>query len=502
MKNNDYTSEELIAFYKKINQNKNKLEIEDIQDIFETKEEARVRIEQEKKDFYLLKDKIESFVNMKKVKPYDLYHTVFHLDEDYIQKNDRKKHKNNMKSNPIFLTVDNVKEEPSKRKAGKYIAYADTLKKTVNEVKKHEFAICSGLTYFGKSNTLKSANKLHAFIIDLDYVTADTFANFMSGMQGGWYPAPNFIVQSGHGLHIYYVMEEPIALYPYTKQLMKEFKYLLTKRIWNRYTSLEEKPQIQGINQAFRIPGSKTKLDGIKTQAYEFNTHPWTIEQLDEYTETNSILKEMVKKLVYKESKITLAEAKEKYPEWYEHTVVNKKPTRKIEFSRAIYDSFKNRILKEAAFGHRYHCVMCLVIFGMKAKDVTYEEIENDVYELQPRLSALHREPFTIADCKAALEVYDKDDTVKWTRKNISRLTNIEMVAQKRNWQKQKEHLEEARTIRDIRMKRKDTVWYNKNGAPTKQVIVEQWKLDNPNGTKYQCIKETGISKPTVYKWW
>ena len=42
----------------------------------------------------------------------------------------------------------------------------------------------------------------------------------------------------------------------------------------------------------------------------------------------------------------------------------------------------------------------------------------------------------------------------------------------------------------------------NTYGAPTKQEQVKQWRNDNPNGTKAQCIRDTGISKPTVYKWW
>ena len=32
--------------------------------------------------------------------------------------------------------------------------------------------------------------------------------------------------------------------------------------------------------------------------------------------------------------------------------------------------------------------------------------------------------------------------------------------------------------------------------------IIEEWQRNNPSGSKNQCIRETGISKPTVYKWW
>ena len=47
-----------------------------------------------------------------------------------------------------------------------------------------------------------------------------------------------------------------------------------------------------------------------------------------------------------------------------------------------------------------------------------------------------------------------------------------------------------------------DGSWRNKNGAPTKAQIVKEWKQLHPEGTKADCIRETGLTKPTVYKWW
>ena len=36
----------------------------------------------------------------------------------------------------------------------------------------------------------------------------------------------------------------------------------------------------------------------------------------------------------------------------------------------------------------------------------------------------------------------------------------------------------------------------------TKDKIIKEWRVQHPNGTKAQCIKDTKISKPTVYKYW
>lgn len=43
---------------------------------------------------------------------------------------------------------------------------------------------------------------------------------------------------------------------------------------------------------------------------------------------------------------------------------------------------------------------------------------------------------------------------------------------------------------------------FNKGGAPTKQYIINKWRQKNLNGTKAECIRDTGISRPTVSKWW
>ena len=44
--------------------------------------------------------------------------------------------------------------------------------------------------------------------------------------------------------------------------------------------------------------------------------------------------------------------------------------------------------------------------------------------------------------------------------------------------------------------------WRENNGRKPKNTIVKEWRKKNPQGTKADCIRATGLSKPTVYKWW
>ena len=83
---------------------------------------------------------------------------------------------------------------------------------------------------------------------------------------------------------------------------------------------------------------------------------------------------------------------------------------------------------------------------------------------------------------------------------NKSDKTGIRLTTNKRNGRKQSQHVKIMNAIREI--EHPDGEWRNKNGAPEKKEIVEEWQQLHPNGKKSECIKDTGLSKPTVYKWW
>ena len=39
-------------------------------------------------------------------------------------------------------------------------------------------------------------------------------------------------------------------------------------------------------------------------------------------------------------------------------------------------------------------------------------------------------------------------------------------------------------------------------GSSQQKKLVEEWRTAHPDGKKADCIRDTGLSKPTVYKWW
>lgn len=75
------------------------------------------------------------------------------------------------------------------------------------------------------------------------------------------------MVNSGTGLHLYYLLDQPVPMYPKNHLYLKELKYALIRQIWNRFTSTIEQPQMQG----FRIVGSGSKLSrDYPVVAYRF----------------------------------------------------------------------------------------------------------------------------------------------------------------------------------------------------------------------------------------
>ena len=431
----------------------------------------------------------------KEVSALDVYSDIFHLGEGSIQKEGQDQEARNRKSNPIAYWKNR------KDKKGHYrIMFDDTFEDVLTELQEADFAILNGITYFGRKNLQASANKMYALIFDLDGVTDSSLNNFMSGaIRAEAYPVPNFIALSGHGVHLYYVFEEPVPLYPNIKIQLKQLKYALTEKMWNGYTSKDKKIQYQGINQGFRPIGGKTKIDGVRVRAFRVNNHPYSLSQICEYVLPEYRIDESK---LYKESKMTLDQAKKKYPEWYQKRVISGDNSKgHWTCKRDLYDWWKRQIRTGATYHHRYFNIMCLAIYAVKS-GISEEELRVDAMELIPFMNDIYpEESFTETDMESALECYD-ERYCTFPIEDISKLSGILIQKNKRNYQRQKDHLEEARAIRDIRSRRRGEAWDAHNGRKSHADQVIQWRLTHPEGRKADCIRETGLSKSTVYRHW
>jgi hypothetical protein len=424
----------------------------------------------------------------------DVYSDMFQLGSNAIQRN--LEEKGQYKSNPLGY-FKNEKENK-----GHYrIMFEDTFEKNLKVLQQADFSIMNGITYFGRKNVQEHASKMFGMIFDLDGVTDQTLDNFLYASfnkDARIYPIPNYIILSGHGVHLYYVFERPIPLYPNIKLQLKEFKYELTRKVWNRYTTKSfEKVQYQGINQGFRVIGGKTKIKGIKVRAFQMNTHPYCLEELNEYVPEEHQIDE---KKLWKESTLTIAQAKKQYPIWYEKRVVKGEPRGTWICKEDLYQWWLKKITKEVNVGHRYFCVMCLAIYGIKS-GVSKEQVKKDAIELIPIFNEMSSDdPFTTNDIYSALECYD-ERYMTFPINDISKISGIVIEKNKRNGRKQDVHLKIARSTRDIIHNN----WREGNGRPigsgTKEKIINDYLKVHPTETPTQIARALNVSRPTVYKY-
>lgn len=361
------------------------------------------------------------------------------------------------------------------------------------------FIIISPISYVGKSRSSENARMMYALAIDLDGINKEInmIDLFHQIEKVEHLPKPTYTVISGSGLHLYYVFEKPVPLFKNVVEQLTRLKNDLTRKIWNGWvTDLNEKVQYQSIFQGFRLVGGVTK-SGSRTKAFVTGDRV-TVEYLNEFVFDK---KNTVTEFAYK-SNLTLEEAKKKYPEWYEKRIVRGKPRGTWTCKRDLYDWWLKR-LYEIKEGHRYYGVMCLCIYAKKC-GITREELEHDAFGLVDRLDILTTDEenhFTREDVLCALELFN-DNYITFPIDTISKLTEIRIEKNKRNYRKQSVHLMGARAIQEINDKVNGTNWRDGNGRKPKKDMVEEWQHNNPQGRKADCIRDTGLAKSTVYKWW
>ena len=404
------------------------------------------------------------------------------------------------KPNAIYLYKND--DETSERKMIRRIMLSDTWEDDyMNNVEMNEKALCSGLAYVGRANRIQNATKMNAMIFDIDGVDLSLLdvltQRFTDKVQIRSIPYPTFTVLSGTGVHLYYVFDEPIPLYPNIKTQLKALKHDLTRRFWDYGgTSRIRNIQYQGISQNFRMVGSINDKYGNVVTAYRTGDKI-SLDELNKHTfyEENRV----DLRYKFRPSKMTLEEAEKRYPDWFERVIIKgEKTKRKWSVSRDLYDWWKDKKISEATAGHRYYFMMCMAIYAVKC-DIPKKELEEDLQEAFEYLKHIkHENELTEDDIRSALEMYDKTYYL-YTLDDISKLSAIPIQRTKRNGRSQEQHMKVMNAIRDALYPNGE--WRNKKGAPTKERLVKDYIADNPNKSVTEIARALNVSRPTVYKY-
>lgn len=395
------------------------------------------------------------------------------------------------------------------------IVFGDHFKESMARVYKSEFAVCSMISYSGRRRSAKNAFKCHGFIIDLDGVELrelDCFWGWVQDLEK--IPWPTYVANSGHGIHVYYLFENPVPLYPKVVEHLQRLKRGITEWVWNRETSTykPQERQFQGIYQGFRMVGSCTKLGkynpetGTDTRSKYLvkawrTGRPVTISYLNKFVEEKYRCPDTEDYSSWDWAcgeHHNLAECEKLYPEWYMRRIMRKEPAGQYKCNHGLYDWWLAKIQEPGAAkdGNRFHCISMLYTFAAKCM-IAKEFVDADAQALiEPFNELTKREDndFTEEDVRAASKFYHPK-YVKIGRREISRRTGIRIEPSRRNGRTQEEHLKRAGHIRKLST-------YEHNGRPDKAQIVREWRKANPKGSKAECARATGIHRETVYKWW
>ena len=423
------------------------------------------------------------------------------------------------KPNAVYLYQSDSTAEYQNRKMCRRIMLSDTWEKDFHAyVEENHFSLCSGLSYRGRRSRLEDAQQMNALVFNLDGVGERELRNLRtrfgeSPYYAGSLPQPTFLVASGRGLHLYYVFKQPVDLYPNIKLQLKSVKYDFIFRMWDPGdTSTQNRVQYPSINQAFRMVGSINGKYGNVIRAYRTGDKI-TLDLLNQYARPEN---QVDVNKPFRPSKMTRAQAKESYPEWYWRVVVEKKRLKKWDIKGkqgyALYEWWLKRI-GEVKGGHRYYFMMCMVIYACKC-DVPREKLEKDLEMAYEKLQLVqHDNPLTKEDVRSALEAYDKE-YYNFTIADIEKLTDIHIKRNKRNGRSSKEHLHGEYWIENGR-KRVNVCKANRElalqemrengeitGRPSAENMIREYIQEHPEAGKKEVCAGTGRSKTTVYKYY
>lgn len=400
------------------------------------------------------------------------------------------------KYNGIIVEIDSSKSKVYRH------TLTDDLKKIDEVCSRNNFCLMSPISYVGKSRCSNNAREMYALVIDLDGVVDVSNFNFlMTQIDHGlemtafiWgLPRPTYIVSSGTGVHLYFVFEHPIRLFPNVIKELEKLKKRLTWQAWTQGASvLHDKVQYESLFQGFRVVGTITKK-GTRTRAFKTGDKV-TIDYLNQFVPEEH----QAEGFCYKSS-ISLQQAKEKWPDWYEKRIVNKEPRGTWTCKRDLYFWWIKTLRAGAEQGHRYWCVMTLAVYAKKS-GVSYEELAKDAMNLIDFLDSRGdgTDPFTEADVLDALEAYN-DNYYTYPIKSIVERTGIPIEKNKRNGRSQEQHVKMMNLIRDLDDPQGN--WRNKQGAPTKEAEIKAYAAAHPEANHSEIARALGVSRPTVIKW-
>ena len=373
------------------------------------------------------------------------------------------------------------------------------------------FGLIAPISWWGKSHGKINAHELFAFAIDIDYLDWQKLKNLLNHFKCGIQPTPNYLVSSGKGVHLYYLLENPVPLYHNLEKLLSNIKKGFIRGAWFDATSLKpDKPDITGIYQGFRCVGSLSKLgEGFPVRAWKLSDVRFTIES---FVASSPRMQGRGKEIDLsilngkpewkpKALRVPLEECQTLFPDWYERVIAGKKTKSEVwHNSPRLYEWWKRQLMEHSVVGGRYFALVSLCAFGRKC-GIDDETVRRDAYGFLEHMESITDDEtnhFTKFDVSDALRSLNNPYIARLTRQWIAEHSKIEVKANKRNGRPQNIHVDLMNKMREIK---KGFGECNDGGRPSAEEAFHNYYLyfDEPTCSGFcQC---TGYKKSVWYKY-
>lgn len=345
--------------------------------------------------------------------------------------------------------------------------------------------LMGGTTYFNGFISKSTAQNIYSFIVDMDNVYSGVL---LRSLQHNWkletgeaVPMPTYIVNSGTGLHLYFVLEEPLPCYKsQIKQIDQLYRRLAvietTRRVYLR-------PSVQWFGQDFRMAGGCGK-NGWENTVFRVGKK-WNVDELARAVGLENV------HFVHKRDSLSKPKIENKGKK--------KGQNRKGYYLNSrVYESSVERCRSETYEGTRYMSMCALSVLGWKCK-ISREKLESDLLSLIPIYNKNARRLIRQKEIYSAMKMYNQK-AMETPKLRTQDWLGWKFKGSKRNGRKRAEHIKLMNFVRDEINGNKD--WRNSEGSPNKANIVRLWRKNNPERKKIDCERETGLSRHTVLKWW
>lgn len=362
--------------------------------------------------------------------------------------------------------------------------------------------LLGGSTYFKNFVSKATAKDVHALIIDMDNVWAGVL---QSALQNDWneddkeLPKPTYIVNSGTGLHLYFLFDEPIPHYVCNSEKIDQlYRRLAVQQTTSR---IYLQKQVQWFGQDFRMAGSLNKYNW-RNEVFRVG-EKWDIDRLAQAVGMEDT------------HFVRYGEPRTRQPVKRERTK-NRTKRKGWRCNQGFYDYTLERCRNETKEGNRYMSFCALTVIAWKC-NVPISKVEQDLKGLIPKYNKGAKRQITEKEIEHALRMYNEkamltqrerlQDWIGWEYKpQTNRHYGKQVFKRKKSQEARDKGLKNTNlevrgwAVRDAMYP--DGEWRNKDGAPSKQEEVRAWRQLHLDGKPKDCMADTGISKNTVYRWW